>query len=82
MSGALISLFRREALLATRAGGGATTGVVFFLILVAMMPLSLGPDLALLSRIGPALLWLGALLASLLGLGCSGPTMRTARSTS
>ena len=33
-----------------------------------MMPFALGPDLALLARIGPAILWLGALLASLLAL--------------
>jgi heme exporter protein B len=32
------------------------------------VPLALGPDLALLGRIGPAILWLGALLASLLAL--------------
>ena len=32
------------------------------------MPFALGPDLALLKRIGPAILWLAALLASLLAL--------------
>src|SRR5207245_6704844 len=31
-------------------------------------PFAIGPDLALLRRIGPAILWLGALLASLLAL--------------
>jgi heme exporter protein B len=35
---------------------------------VTLMPFALGPDLALLRRIGPAILWLGALLASLLAL--------------
>ena len=43
-------------------------GALFFLIVVTMMPFALGPDLALLARIGPAILWLGALLASLLAL--------------
>ena len=43
-------------------------GVLFFLIVVALMPFAIGPDLALLGRIGPAILWLGALLASLLTL--------------
>jgi heme exporter protein B len=43
-------------------------GVLFFLIVVAMVPFALGPDLALLARTGPAILWLGALLASLLAL--------------
>ena len=51
-----------------RIGGGALTGVLFFLAVVTLIPFALGPDLALLRRIGPAILWLGALLASLLAL--------------
>jgi heme exporter protein B len=43
-------------------------GVLFFLIVVTLVPFAIGPDLALLARIGPAILWLGALLASLLAL--------------
>jgi heme exporter protein B len=43
-------------------------GALFFLIVVAMIPFAVGPDLKLLARIGPAILWLGALLASLLAL--------------
>jgi heme exporter protein B len=43
-------------------------GALFFLIVVVMIPFAVGPDLNLLSRIGPAILWLGALLASLLAL--------------
>jgi heme exporter protein B len=35
---------------------------------VTLVPFAIGPDLALLARIGPAILWLGALLASLLAL--------------
>jgi heme exporter protein B len=54
--------------LAVRVSGGALMGVLFFLIVVAMVPFALGPDLALLARTGPAILWLGALLASLLAL--------------
>jgi heme exporter protein B len=44
------------------------TGVIFFLAVVATIPFGVGPDLNLLARIGPAILWIGALLASLLGL--------------
>jgi heme exporter protein B len=54
--------------LAIRVGGGGGIGVLFFLIVSALMPFAIGPDLALLGRIGPAILWLGALLASLLTL--------------
>ena len=64
----LAALLRRDMRLAVRVGGGALIGVLFFLIVVVMVPFALGPDLALLSRTGPAILWLGALLASLLAL--------------
>ena len=54
--------------MARRIGGGASVGAVFFLILVAIMPFALGPDLRLLARLGPAILWIAALLSTLLGL--------------
>jgi heme exporter protein B len=64
----LLALFVRDVRLAMRVGGGAGIGVLFFLTVVVLMPFAIGPDLALLGRIGPAILWLGALLASLLTL--------------
>jgi heme exporter protein B len=65
---ALGALLLRDLRLAVRVGGGALIGVLFFLIVVTLMPFAVGPDLALLGRIGPAILWLGALLANLLAL--------------
>jgi heme exporter protein B len=65
---ALSALLVRDMRLAVRIGGGALVGVLFFLIVVTLMPFAIGPDLALLARIGPAVLWLGALLANLLAL--------------
>lgn len=65
---ALSALLGRDLRLATRVGGGALMGVLFFLAVVVLVPFSVGPDLALLRRIAPAILWLGALLASLLTL--------------
>jgi heme exporter protein B len=65
---ALAALFRREARLARRIGGGGLVGLVFFLILVTVVPFGVGPDMMLLARIGPAILWIGALLATLLAL--------------
>src|SRR6185436_19208245 len=58
----------RDMRLGIRAGGGALTGVLFFLAVIATIPFAVGPDLNLLARIGPAILWIGALLSSLLGL--------------
>jgi heme exporter protein B len=68
MRQAIAALFLREWRIARRIGGGASTGAVFFLILVALMPFAIGPDLNLLSRIGPAILWIATLLSTLLGL--------------
>ena len=65
---ALAAVFARDARIAIRIGGGAMMGVLFFLAVVTLVPFAVGPDLALLRRIGPAILWLGALLASLLAL--------------
>jgi heme exporter protein B len=63
-----LALLVRDMRLAVRVGGGAVMGALFYFIVVAMMPFAIGPDLNLLARIGPAVLWLGALLASLLAL--------------
>jgi heme exporter protein B len=65
---ALLAIVVRDIRLAVRVGGGALMGALFFLIVVVMVPFAVGPDLKLLARIGPAILWLGALLASLLAL--------------
>jgi heme exporter protein B len=62
------ALFLRDVRLGLRAGGGGLVGVLFFLAVIAVIPFGVGPDLNLLARIGPAVLWIGALLAALLGL--------------
>ncbi len=64
----LIAVLVRDMRIAVRVGGGALMGVLFFLVVATLVPFALGPDLALLQRIGPAILWLAALLASLLAL--------------
>src|ERR1700756_4362759 len=64
----LAAILLRDMRIAVRVGGGALIGVLFFLVVVTVTPFAVGPDLALLKRIGPAILWLAALLASLLAL--------------
>jgi heme exporter protein B len=68
MTEALRAIFARDLALTFRAGGSAGIGVMFFLAVVTIVPFAVGPDLPVLGRIGPAILWIGALLASLLGL--------------
>ncbi len=58
----------QTARLSLKSGGAAFVGLVFFVAVVAVVPFGVGPDLKLLARIGPAMLWIGALLATLLGL--------------
>jgi heme exporter protein B len=65
---AFAALMLREIRIGRRIGGAASMGIVFFLCLVAITPFAIGPDMALLGRIAPAILWIAALLATLLGL--------------
>jgi heme exporter protein B len=68
MSRAFAAVFLRDVQLTFRLGGGGVTGLMFFLMVVTLMPFALGPDLNLLSRIGPAILWIAALFSTLIGL--------------
>lgn len=65
---AFLSLFMRDIRLAVRQGGGGGMAVAFFLIVVSILPLGIGPDLNLLARIAPGLLWVALLLSVLLSL--------------
>ena len=64
----MISLLIRDMRLAVRAGGGFGMGLSFFLLIVVLVPLGVGPDPAVLARIAPGILWVGALLSCLLTL--------------
>lgn len=64
----MIALLKRDIALSLRSGGGAATALLFYLAVVVAMPFAVGPDQDLLATIGGATLWIGALLAGLLGL--------------
>jgi heme exporter protein B len=63
---AALALLARDVRLAFREGGAIGTALGFYLVVIAIAPLGLGPDLNLLARIAPGLLWVALLLASLL----------------
>ncbi|MEQ1614568.1 MAG: heme exporter protein CcmB, partial [Hyphomicrobiaceae bacterium] len=63
---AFLTLLKRDVTLGLRDGAATGTALGFYLVVVSLMPLGLGPDLKLLSRIAPGVLWLGLLLAALL----------------
>lgn len=62
------ALLLRDLRLAIRAGGGLGLGLAFFLIVIVLVPFGVGPERELLSAIAPGVLWVAALLASLLSL--------------
>lgn len=68
MMRAFLALIKRDVVLAMRIGGGGGLSLLFFLVVVILVPFSFGPDLNTLSRLSPAIVWLGAVLATLLGL--------------
>jgi heme exporter protein B len=66
---AFAQLLRRDLLLAWKEGGAIGVALGFYLVVVTLLPLAIGPDLNLLARIAPGVLWLALLLAALLSLG-------------
>lgn len=68
MGRAYLAVVARDLRLAGRIGGSGALSLVFFLMIVALVPFGLGPDLNLLARIGPGILWIAAVLATLIGL--------------
>src|SRR6187431_1575221 len=60
--------FKRDLILAFRHKGDMVNPLVFFLIAITMIPLALGPEKAVLMRIAPGIIWVMALLATLLSL--------------
>lgn len=58
----------RDIKLATRSGGGAALALSFFALVATLVPLGVGADLKLLSRVAGGVLWVGAVLSALLSL--------------
>ena len=61
-----VALVRRDLTLALARPGALLLPVVFFVLVAALFPFALGPDVRLLARIAPGILWVAALLAALL----------------
>jgi heme exporter protein B len=63
---AISALIRRDLGVAMRQGSSLGTAIGFFLTVVMLLPIGLGPDQALLQRIAPGALWIALLLSVLL----------------
>ena len=65
---AFTAIVRRDLLLAMRRRADVLTTLVFFIIVVSLFPLGVGPEMSVLRVIGPGVLWVAALLAAMLAL--------------
>src|SRR6185369_15762460 len=65
---ALMAIVRRDLLMVMRRKSEVLTALFFFVIVSSLFPLGIGPEPVLLRKIAPGVLWVGALLATMLGL--------------
>ena len=62
-------IIKRDLLLAVRRQADVLTTLFFFIIVVSLFPLSVGPEMNMLRTLAPGVVWVAALLASMLSLG-------------
>ena len=65
----LVLVVRRDLVLAMRRRADVLTTLIFFVMVVSLFPLGVGPELDMLRKMAPGVLWVAALLASMLSLG-------------
>jgi heme exporter protein B len=65
----LMLVIRRDLVLAMRRRADVLTTLIFFVMVVSLFPLGVGPELDMLRKMAPGVLWVAALLASMLSLG-------------
>jgi heme exporter protein B len=65
---AILAIIRRDLLVAMRSKSEVLTALFFFVIVTSLFPLGIGPEPVLLRKIAPGVLWVAALLATMLGL--------------
>ena len=65
---AVLAVVRRDLLMVMRRKSEVLTALFFFVIVTSLFPLGIGPEPTLLRKIAPGVLWVAALLATMLGL--------------
>ncbi|HEX5363659.1 MAG TPA: heme exporter protein CcmB [Gallionella sp.] len=65
----LLLVIRRDLVLAMRRRADVLTTLIFFVMVVSLFPLGVGPEMDMLRKMAPGVLWVAALLASMLSLG-------------
>lgn len=65
----LVLVVRRDLVLAVRRRADVLTTLIFFVMVVSLFPLGVGPEAEMLRKMAPGVVWVAALLASMLSLG-------------
>ena len=65
----LVLVIRRDLVLAMRRRADVLTTLIFFVMVVSLFPLGVGPEMDMLRKMAAGVLWVAALLASMLSLG-------------
>jgi heme exporter protein B len=65
---AFAGVLRRDLLLAARGHTELALPLLFYVLVATLVPLAVSPDAATLARLAPGIIWVGALLATLLSL--------------
>lgn len=68
MFGVMRGMIARDLTLAWRRRSDVFTAVIFFVVVASLFPLGIGPEPKLLLAVGPGIVWVAALLASMLAL--------------
>jgi len=64
-----VLVIRRDLTLAMRRRADVLTTLIFFVLIVSLFPLAVGSEIDLLRKMAPGVVWVAALLASMLSLG-------------
>lgn len=68
MNVALKAIFSRDLALAYRQRSELMQPMMFFILVISLFPLGIGPNPATLQKVGPGVIWVAAILSSLLGM--------------
>ncbi len=69
LPGLVMLVIRRDLLLAMRRRADVLTTLIFFVMVVSLFPLGVGPEMDMLRKMAAGVLWVAALLSSMLSLG-------------
>ena len=67
--GLLQLVIRRDLILAMRRRADVLTTLIFFVLVVSLFPLAVGSEMDMLRKMAPGVVWVAALLSSMLSLG-------------